>query len=150
MNSAGRFGALVVATTLAFSGVSLAGCSSSSTSSGDSASASASTTGLTAEQRNYCTTVTKWGTSTAAADLKAANATGDRAAVQAALKAYLVETKAMVESVPADAPADVKDAYQAVLTGVQASAAGSITKAQQEAQTAARPTITAYYAEICN
>lgn len=150
MKSTGRFGALILTATLAFSGAFLAGCSSDSTSSGDSATASASVAGLTAEQRNYCTAVTSWGTSPAADDLKAANASGDKAAVRAALKAYLAETKAMVDSVPADAPADVKQAYQAVLTAVQASAAGTITKAQQDAQTAARPTITAYYAGICN
>ncbi|MDP4014521.1 MAG: hypothetical protein U0990_07930 [Candidatus Nanopelagicales bacterium] len=135
----GIFGAAAITTAL------LAGCSGTT-----SGTPSATDTGLTAEQTQYCTAVTTWGTSAASVNVKAAIESGDPEQIKAAYQVYLAETQAMVDSVPADAPDNVKQAYQAISTAIKNTAAGTVTKKQAAAQTAARPVVVAYYAEVCN
>lgn len=134
----------------------MTGCSSSSsTSDATSASASASASvsaskSLTPEQIAYCKAVTTWGSSTAAANVKAAVESKDPAKVKAAMTAYVPETQAMLDAVPADASASVKKAYQDLLAAVTASGNGTLTALQSTALSLANPIIAKYYGSVCN
>lgn len=140
----GLVGGLAVGTAL------LVGCSGSTSSGGATGAPSETSTGLTTEQRNYCAAVTTWGTSVAAADVKAAVASGDAERIKTAMRVYSVQTQEMVDSVPADAPDNVKQAYQNINTAIKNSGAGTLTTEQQAAQSASNPIVVAYYAEVCN
>ena len=150
-----RWAACAAVTCVIVSIAVLTGSSSTSSTSGTTstvgtASTSATTASMTNEQRAYCTAVTTWGTSEAATAMKAAVATGDPVQVKAAMKAYSAETQSMVDSVPASAPATVKVAYANINTAVKNSAAGTVTKEQSAALTAASPVVAAYYGSVCN
>jgi len=81
--------------------------------------------------------------------VKAAVQSGDAGKVKMAMTAYVPQTKAMVDSLPAGASAAVKAAYQDVLTAVTNTGNGTITKAQSAALAAADPIISKYYTSIC-
>ena len=143
----------VVATSALLVGCSSTSTPSTSTSASSSESASASSSGskgLTAEQVTYCKAVTTWGTSATAASVKAAVASKDAAKVKAAMTAYIPETQAVIDSVPADAPASVTKAYGDLLAAVTATGGGTLTAAQSAALAQANPIVSKYYASVCN
>ncbi|MDZ7579008.1 MAG: hypothetical protein U0904_12650 [Candidatus Nanopelagicales bacterium] len=145
MTTPSRRAALFILGSLAVSAALLAGCSGATT-----GTPSETSSGLTAEQRSYCEAMTTWGTSAASEDVKAAVESGDAAQIKAAYQLYLAQTQEMVDSVPAGAPDDVKQAYQDINTAIKNTAAGTVTKKQAAAQSAARPVVVSYYAEVCN
>lgn len=132
--------AATVAACVIATGAFLTGGSSTSTTDATTSSAAASvsaspcpspTRTITAEQAAYCAAVSTWGNSQTAANVKVAVQSGDAGKVKMAMKAYVPQTKAMVDALPADASSAVKAAYQDVLTAVTNTGKGTITKAQQ-------------------
>lgn len=128
----------------------LVGCSSSTSSSGSSGTPSGASQSLTVEQLKFCKAMTVWGTSVAASNAKAAGANGDVEQVKVAFAAWAPQAQEMVDAVPVDAPANVKVAFQDLNTAIKGTAAGTITKQQQAAMSAASPIVSAYESSVCH
>ncbi|MEI6621626.1 MAG: hypothetical protein WCP28_06955 [Actinomycetes bacterium] len=127
----------------------LVGCSSSSSSGGGSATPSGTGTSLSPEARKFCAAVTTYYTSVAASNVQIMGKSGTREQIMQAFADWAPQAKDLVDTVPANAPANVKQAYQTNYTTMLSAAAGTATKEQATARTAASKITIPYESTVC-
>lgn len=127
-------------------------CSSGDAASGQSSppAPAASSNIPVSGQAAFCAAALQWAQSPAAAQAQSAAQSGDVAGLVAAYKSWAEPTQAMVDALPTDAPAKVKQGFADLNDSVQTIAEeGGQSQKQADAYGAAQDKVLDYYDTTC-